>query len=510
MDTDSLSYRTLKNIFYSFFGVGVPIIFSVFITPVVVHRLGIVDYGVYILAGTITGFMGLLDLGLSAGVVKYVSEYHAQNDYPALQRTMNSALSMYLLVGAAGLLIFFILGKWFLPFFHISGLSQGHILVVFALSGIIFFVRSAYSVYTIIPQALQRFDIVTKINLAQLTFFSFATLAAVLAGYKLKVILSLSLLSFLGLIWAYRVYSLKLLPEFRLGLGWQKIEIKKLYKFGIFAALASIANSSLDQLDRLVIPIFLGPAALSYYSLPGNVSQKTSTIAGSLSGIFFPLASSLKSQDDDAKLKLVYQKVIRNLTVAAAAMATAIMVFGYQILFYWLGKDFADRGYKVLLISAMTYFILSLYGTLSNFLLGLGKTKFMAVWAFVLAALNLVLLLVLLPIWGIVGAAWAYLGGVLPIIFMFYWMETKYLGVQNFAGFYLKLYLKVFIVSALFFFLAKYLLMKLVFNLSSLIIVGPASIVLYMAIYKVLGFFEAEDWELFKLFFKKILLKFKG
>lgn len=510
MDNDSLAYKTLKNISYSFFGFGVPILFSVFITPVVVHRLGIVDYGVYILVGTITGFMGLLDLGLSSAVIKYVSEHHAQNNFRALQKTVNSAFSLYCCVGLLGLMIFYILGVFFLPIFHISGLSQSHILIVFILSGIIFFVRSASLAYMVIPQALQRFDISTKINLFQLAFFNFAMLLAVLAGYKLKVILSLNLFSLLALAWAYRVFSLKLLPAFRLGLAWDVGEIKKLYKFGFFASLASIANSSLDQLDRLIIPIFLGPAALSYYSLPGNVSQKTTTIVGSLGGIFFPLASSLKGIGDEGKLKVVYQKIVRNLTVAAAAITTAIMCFGYQILFYWLGKDFADRGFMVLLISGVTYFILSLYGILFNFLLGLGKTKFMSAWAFVLAVLNLVLLLVLLPVWGIVGAAWAYLGGVLPILFMFYWMETKYLGVQNFAGFYLKLYWKIFVVSSIFFLLTKYLLLRLIFNLNSLILVGPASIVLYLAIYKMFGFFDAEDWDLFVLFFNKILLKFRG
>jgi O-antigen/teichoic acid export membrane protein len=61
METSSLSYKTYKNISYSFIGFVVPIVFSVFITPVIVHKLGVAEYGVLILTNTIMGFLGLLD-----------------------------------------------------------------------------------------------------------------------------------------------------------------------------------------------------------------------------------------------------------------------------------------------------------------------------------------------------------------------------------------------------------------------------------------------------------------
>lgn len=507
MDENSLSYKTLKNLSYSFIAFGFPILFSVFITPVVVHRLGIVDYGIYILTNTITGFVGLLDLGVSASMVKYFSEFHAQDNFPAMQRLIKSLGGVYILMGLVGLAVFLVLGAFFLPAFHITGLSQGNIFTVFTIAGLVFFVNSANSVYINVPQALQRYDLVTKINLSQLLVLNVGTLIAVLLGYKLKVIMLINLLAALGLTLAYKIVTNRLLPKLRMGISWDLAEVRKIYSYGFFAALTTISNGALNQLDRLIIPIFMGPAALSYYSLPGNVSQKTTTIVGSVSSVFFPMASSIAAKGQMDRLAEVYKKIVRNLSVLGAAMAISIALFGYQILFYWLGKDFADHGWFVLIISAGTYYLLALFSTLINILMGIGKVRFLACWSFVLAVINVIAMFVLVPPFGIVGAAWAFLIGTLPIVWMFYKAERDFFKLSGIFSFYIKLYAKILFTGLIFALLVKLLIIKAVTSFLTLIILGPASVILYLALYKLFGFFETEDWALFSLFLKKILAK---
>ncbi len=105
MDSDSLSYKTLRNVSYSLVGFGLPIVFSVFITPVVVHRLGIVDYGVYILTLTIGVFIGLFDLGLTTAAGKYLSEYFATNNQAELQKLIQALGILYIIIGDILLLL---------------------------------------------------------------------------------------------------------------------------------------------------------------------------------------------------------------------------------------------------------------------------------------------------------------------------------------------------------------------------------------------------------------------
>jgi len=504
MQSDSLSYKTLKNISYSFIGYVFPIVFSVFITPVVVHKLGVVDYGVFLLMNTVAAFLGLLDVGLSVALIKYISEYTARKDFKNLTQLLNSANSMYLIIGTVGLGVFLLIGYYFLPLFKIQGEAGQHILVVCLIAGLIFFVNAVNSVYTVVPNALQRFDIATKLNLFQLTFLNLSMLVLVVMGYKLKVIFLVNLLSVVILTFTYRFFTKRILPEVKLGFAWNRLELGKSFKFGILAFVTNLASNSLIQLDRFIVPIFTGPAALTFYSLPGNVAQKTAGVTGSLGTVFFPLTSAMSGSGDIDTIRRVYIKTFRNIAIISAGLTVAILAFADKILLYWVGREFADRGTMVLYILACTYFLLALFGPLTHFLLGLGKVKFMMYTSVGLALLNILLMMLLVPKFGIVGAAWAYLGGVLPIPLIFYWTEKHFLKLAGMGTFYLRLYGKIILTSALYFIIMKYSLYLMVKDFKSLVVVGPLAVVWFFLLYFFLGFYEAEDVAVVKQFAHKI------
>ncbi len=507
-DEVSLSQKTIKNSAYSFLGYTWPIVFSIFITPVVVKKLGITDFGVYTLVNTIIGFLTLIDLGLNIALVKYISEYYAKKDFISLERLLSSARSLYAIIGFVGLGVFVVLGKYGMSAFNISGAYQAQLFPVFLLAGLTFFVNSLGWVYANCFPGLQRYDIYHKLNISQLTFLNILILVAVLMGYKLKVIFALNVLAVGALYIGYRLNIKKVLPGIKITYAWHWEEIKKSYKFGFIAAMGSLAQSALVQLDRLIIPVFTGPAVLSYYSLPGNVAQKTSGITASLAASVFPMASSLNASGEDAKNKNLYRKMVRLVTIIAAGFTVAIMAFSYKILLFWLNKDFADKGYIILIILAAVYFILALYAPLTNYLMGIGKIKFLTSWSITLAVLNLIALLLLVPYYGILGAAWAYAIGVLPIPLIFLMVERNFLKFTGIGIFYLKLYSKIVFTAAVFLLLSKFVLIPLIVNLFSLLVIGPLSVALYFVLYKVFGFVDPEDWDMLKVFLRKLKSKF--
>ncbi|MBL8030462.1 MAG: oligosaccharide flippase family protein [Candidatus Doudnabacteria bacterium] len=508
METNSTSYKLLKNLSYSLIGFTWPIIFSLLITPVVVKRLGTEDYGIYLLIGTITAFLALLDLGLTAAMVKFVSENYTKGESEENQKLFNFANTNYLVIGVVGLLVYGVLGIFFLNIFHIDGYAVRNIMPVFILSGLIFFVSSVNSVFVLIPQALQRYDIITKLNMFQLTASSLVMLVLVLQGFQLKAIFLSNLIIYIIVSLLYRRFAKRLMPDFKLGFSLEKKFFSKVYGFGIYAALANITNNALQQFDRLFIPAFLGPAQLSYYGIAGSVSSKTALVVGSLSNVFFPMSSSLIAEGKAEMLGDIYRRIIRNLAVFASAITLSILLFSDKILLFWLNKDFADKSNSSLVVLAFTYFILALYGTLYHFILGLGQVKFLAKWSTCLAALNVVLLFILVPKYGILGAAWAYFLATLPLLFMFYWVEKKFLKLSGIFRFYLKLFAKIISTGLAFFLFGMYGIIPLVNGLISLVILGPLSILIYLLIYKLFGFYNTEDEELIRSFIKKILVKF--
>ena len=508
MDQNSVSHRTLKNATYTLLNYVIPIAFSVFLTPIIVRKLGLNDYGVFILLNTIAGFLGLLDLGTSVALTRYIALLSARKEFERLKIIVQTAQTLYVGLGIVGLAAFMVLGRIGLSWFKIPLENQPHIWVVFFLMGIFFFINSINSVLTVAPGALQRFDILSKLSLLQLVLMNFGTLALLLLGYKLKAILGVQVLVVFVISLLFWWRYVKLLPEVPLGLKFSWKECKEIYRFGLLASIMNISSGSFTQLDRLYVPMRLGPNELTYYSLPGNVAQKTSGVIGSIVGVLFPLASSMESEGQVERLAAIYRRSVRNVFVIGAAFTVAMSVFSYKILFFWVGKPFADRGWQILIILALTYFLIALYGLLSQVILGLGHVGELAGWASVVALVNLLLLFVLVPIYGIIGAAWAYLGGAFVMPFIMVYLERKFLKVQGNLQFYIRLLLKNALVSGIFCLLFYFGVLPWVRSIWVLLVVGPGSLIVYIFIYDIFGFFEREDRELLLGFGRRIKARF--
>ncbi len=297
------------------------------------------------------------------------------------------------------------------------------------------------------------------------------------------------------------MYDFKIMKYF-----WDKTEIIKSYKYGFSVVLTNFAGSSLTYLDKLVIPIFVGPSMLTYYSLPGNITFKIPGISNALSAMVFPLTVSLNSTENKDKLNKLYIRSFRLLSILASAMSITIICYSDVLLKYWLNEDFMQKSQQILIILTITGFLLALQGPLTSFLIALGKMKFVSISSIVMAVINAVSLLILLPRYGITGAAWAYLISILPIIFVFYYTEKKFLKINAYKG-HLKLLVKIVAVSIPNILISLYIFKPMINNMFTLLAMCGLSVLIFFVIYRIFNFFEKEDLEDFKKFMLSFIQK---
>ncbi len=496
------THRTIKNSIYSFLGYGWPIIISLFITPVIVSGLGIKNYGIYIFFNTVLSFMGLLDFGVSTAVGKYLAEYHGRGDMHRIKALLATANTIFLGVGVAGLIVFLV-GVALPSIFPIFS-DYGDYKIGLIAAGLLFLVSSISSTYTLVVTALQRFDVGTKIGIASLTVQQISILILVLNHYSINAIFVTQLIFIIITLFVQVRACQKIMPETVYRLGWDKIEAKKSYIFGLVTFLNNMATVSLTYLDRLIMPFFLGPSALTYYSLPGNIAMKVPGVSNSLAAVLFPMASSLSGSGEFDRLKTLYIRSFRLITVLAAAISVTAIAFSRELLTYWISPDLAAKATTVMIILVVTNFVLALTGPLSSFLLGLGKLKFLTTLSIIMALINTILLVILMPIAGITGAAWAYLLSLIPSIYMFYYTEQHYLKLDRRMHYYVNIIWKNLLVSVIMLFIARFVGAQFVHSLTSVFAIGAVIGIMYLTLYYLFGFFEQEDVESMKLFFKKI------
>lgn len=509
MQHDSHTYKTLKNAIFGFMGFAWPIIFAIFVTPVVVFRLGIENYGFFILLNTISSMLGLLDIGVGTAMVKYLAEYSGAGDRRGSERLIGTCNSFFLgtaAVGAAALLLIGLVARARLG----ANIESVTYFTCFGLAALIFLVNISAGVFFSVPTAVQRLDIGNKLGMLKLFLNSLTILVLLLSGFGLVSVLATTLAYDAVFVLVFWRTSRKLLPGVSFRLGWNRTEFRRSLKFGVVFFMSNWANTLLVQLDRLLIPFVLGPAQLTYYSLPGNVTTKIQGLNNSLAAVLFPMSSALQGSGDSERLKKMYVRAFRLLTVAAAGLSVTVIVFSHDILLYWLNADFAAKSRNILVILTATYFILSLSGPLNNFLLGLGRVRLLAGFSFLMMAVNMAALAVFLPRYGIEGAAWAYLVAVLPVGGLFWHTERNILKLENRLRAYLYLAVKNLICAGFIYVLVSQLLAGLVTGLWSLLAVFVFVFVLYFLVYAALGFFEREDRATFSEFFALIFKRFSG
>src|SRR5208337_4380667 len=95
--------RAVRNVLSNWGAYVVAMAVSFFLSPYVVHHLGNNGYGVWTLILSLTGYLGLLDLGVRGAVTRYVARFHSQ---AAHGNASNVASSAMLIFSSAGLIAF--------------------------------------------------------------------------------------------------------------------------------------------------------------------------------------------------------------------------------------------------------------------------------------------------------------------------------------------------------------------------------------------------------------------
>src|SRR6478672_6596766 len=159
--------RIAQNVLSNWFALAVTTLVGFFLSPFVVHHLGNVVYGVWVIIGSLVSYMGLLDLGLRGAVTRFVSKGAAQqNDIEASQAVSGALwirLWISLAIVAAGLL----LSAVFHRVFTIPVELQHPARVALLVTAITVAINLWCGVFGGVLVALHRYDLTSSVSILQ-------------------------------------------------------------------------------------------------------------------------------------------------------------------------------------------------------------------------------------------------------------------------------------------------------------------------------------------------------
>lgn len=499
-------YRISKNILYNFLGQAILLLLGFFTTPYIIHSLGNTAYGIFSVVLVTVGYFSVLDFGLGVSIVKYISEYHAVDDKAILGKIIATSLTTYLIVGTVGALLIFFLTPIFVG--NVLKIPNELIITastVFYISALGFLLNMILTVFNAIPTALQRMDITNSRNiLFGLLNYLGMVLIIFLGGGLLHITVWNIFVSVTATIVFLKIIT-KLLKGVEIKLSFDKAIFLKLIRFGGFKFLNNVSGQVVFQLDKVIIGIFHPIALVTFYAVPILLVQKSFSLMLNITNAVFPAMSEAHSIKDHERSKQLYLRMTKFVVLIMFPIMAMIFVFSQTILSIWIGGEFVQKSSQTLKILSAAYFIASLSAPGVIAADAFGKPQIPALFAFLSAGINLVAALVLIPKFGIEGAAWALLINFIAQVPIFIILvNNRIVKVSTFEVFvksYLRPVISAIIAIALVVFIPRLIPSLLIDFLAKLTIFS----VVYFLVSFLIGTFDKKDKLAIAYFIDKII-----
>lgn len=404
--------KNMKNAIYGMIGYIFPIALLIFSTPYVVYKLGVEQYGVWAFVIAIVGTFGVMNFGLGDATIKFVSQYHAQKDEIALSEVANTTFSIYLISATVGCLVLCLSGPEIASRFKSNTLFQP---VIFYIAGLMFFVNTLMSVFSAIAKALGRFDLLNIINMLM---------------YAAEILISVSILAFdgtlnqmlIGILIVHTIRSIifffltrHLLPFLKWKIDFSRFS--EVFSYGVYSMVELIGSIAQSQMDKILIAFYCPISMLAYYQVPLQIANKIQGLIASASNSLFPLTSSLVAQQGREKMCQVFFFVARMIIGLLLIGFIPSYLLAYELMDLWMGPSFALKSFEIFRIQLIGISLISM-GIVGYYTLkGLGKINYIAYLSIISGVLVLICNVLMLPMFGIIGAAYAKLTNIIMIGF---------------------------------------------------------------------------------------------
>lgn len=462
--------------------------------PIYVRGLGPDAYGLLVLVSALTGYAGLIELGLSQALVRYLSYYRALDEGRPMLAIIRVAL-VWLTVGGAAVGLFFFVGAPWLArdVLNVSAELLPDAVTVIRISSASLVLGLLVSAGAAVPISFLRYDIAAAVGGVFGTAGWVGPAVVVLLGHGIVGVTCFYLGSSVVALLVYLYFGRRLMRTVRHDAGpeWRGIR-REVLSFAGLVAVNRVGVTVASQTNRLVLGIVGGTAAAAYYQVPSMLSEKVGGLLTTVAQVLFPTGAALIARGDTEGLRALYYRSSRLLFLVNGTGAFSMAVYAYPLLEYWVSPEYAERGSAamVLFMSAQALNAASLaVGFLSwsaaragvNLAFALGNS-----------AISLVAIYPLASHFGVTGAAAATLLGACVAPFFIHYFDRRMLEVSSWSVFR-RCYLPTLVGAGLVALASSVLLTRFAVSLSSTMMLVALTALLSLSVSGLFGAVKRDE-----------------
>lgn len=328
-----------KNTVYNLLGAVLPMGLSLVTIPIYIGVIGEARYGVLAIAWLLLGYFGLFDLGLGAATAQRVAAL-GDSSPEQLAATFWTALAMNVSLGAIGGLVIWPVAVYF--FGHVFSVDAAlRPELAAAIPWLVLAVPLA-TLSGVLTGALQGRAKFLELNLISVSssvliqllplavaWFHVPDLAWLLPAVILARVVTLTSLFFRCRVHVFQSFAPKV----------SRTLAKGLLQFGGWVTVTSLVGPMMVILDRFVIGAALGAKAVTYYTVPFQLAERSSVLPRALASALFPRLASVGTED----AKRLASMAISSLAVVMTPVVLVGLLLIEPFLQWWLNPEFGAQ-----------------------------------------------------------------------------------------------------------------------------------------------------------------------
>ncbi len=389
--------KTMKQVQWSFISLLVSSFSHLLLRIVLGKELGPSGLGLYTLVFTIYMFgMQFAGFGVGAAMTKYIAEYH--DDLVKIRGYVTSGILGSIVTGSMmGVLLYLVSGIISIQFFHnpemtdllkLTAFSIPFIAIQKAVIGTLNGQRKM-KLYAIVNIFQNVSVMIVSIVLVQLLHMG-------VRGAVIGFVVPTILVSIISLNFAREYFSIRS--------AMLRTALKEMSWFGFYVVLANSIGMINTQISSLMVGHFMSETEVGYYAVAVLFMSGITLLPQAVQTVTNPSIARYYGKKDYDNIKNLIKRTVLRTSLITIAIALFLVIFGKILIGVIFTKDFLPA-YIPLLILLIGYSIYAAFVSVGSCLTSIGKVQIVFRISLVCAILNILLNIILIPRFGLLGAA---------------------------------------------------------------------------------------------------------
>jgi O-antigen/teichoic acid export membrane protein len=337
----------------SYLTIALNTIIGLFYIPILLRSLGQSEYGLYMLIGSIVGYISVLDFGLHNAIYRFVSKYQSENNEYAQKTFLSTIFVIYslimLLVIVVGVILYNYIGVIFSSSIDLDNLHKARIM--FAILVFNLAISLPLGAFQFILRGYGKFTLTNIVKIVRILLRTSIAILILFLGYKSVAIVVVDtvfnlLMGIIFLYYCVNKYQVKFSFKF-----FDKSLIKEIFSYSVYVFIIAIINQFFWKIGQVTLGVIDSTISVAIYALSLSLVSYYQQFGLAISGLFMPKVSKLVTNgSNNFELTNLMIKVGRLQFIILGFILILFFLFGKNFITLWAGEEYNETYIIVLML----------------------------------------------------------------------------------------------------------------------------------------------------------------